>query len=162
MTEGMPDFGTLGNWSSKENRMARYEFWTHGAATIVEYPERTTEILHTGWGTRVRQAAGTDNWFHIAIPSAKIIDSDNARMRAIRLRAEVNENARIDIIHFRDDDKLVWGKAVSFTDRVVDEVFQRADLPISGGIALCVHVSFLTGSPIGQIVFRGAGGAFLI
>lgn len=141
--------------------MARHEYWTHGVDTIVEFPDRATEILHAGWGTRVRQAANTDNWFHIALPSAKIINSETAIMREIRLRAEVNENARVDLIHFRDDGKRVFSQAVSFTDRTIDHVFQRADLPIEGGLTLCIHIAFLTGTPIGQVIFRSAGAAFL-
>lgn len=141
--------------------MARYELWTHGVNTIVEYPDRTTEIRHAGWGTLVRQAAKSDNWFHIPVPSAKIINSRSAIMREIRVRADVNENARIDLIHFRDDGDLVFAKSVSFTDRSVDEVFQRADLLIKGGVTLCVHITFLTGCPTGTVIFRSAGAAFL-
>ena len=141
--------------------MARYEFWTHGVDTVIEFPNRTAEVRHAGWGTLVRQAACTDNWFHIAIPSAKIINNALAKMREIRLRAEVNEAARIDLIHLRDDEKLVFSQAVSLTNQMVDEVFQRADLPIEGGISLCIHVTFLSGSRLGYIMIRSAGGAFL-
>jgi hypothetical protein len=141
--------------------MGRYEFWTHGVDTVVEFPNKTAEVRHAGWGTLIRQAAGTDNWFHIAIPSAKIIDKPLAKMREIHLRAEVNESAQIDLIHFRDDGKLIFSKAVSFTNRVVDEVFQRDDLPIEGAISLCIHVTFLSGSHLGYIIVRSAGGAFL-
>ena len=140
--------------------MVTYEFWTHGVDTVVEFPNRAAEVRHAGWGTLIRQAAGTDNWFHIAIPSAKIINNP-AKMREIRLRAEVNECARIDLIHFRDDGKLIFSKAVSFTNGIVDEVFQSDDLPIEGGISLCIHVTFLSGSCLGHIMVRSAGGAFL-
>lgn len=141
--------------------MARHEYWTHGVDTIVEFPDRATEIRHAGWGTRVRQAANTDNWFHIALPSAKVINTKNAIMREVHLRAEVNENARVDLIHFRNDGNLVFSKDVSFTDRAIDQVFQRADLPLEGALTLCVHVTFLTGAPIGQVIIRSAGAAFL-
>ena len=141
--------------------MARHEYWTHGVDTIVEFPDRATEIRHAGWGTRVRQAAHTDNWLHIALPSGKVIHSEDAIMREVRLRAEVNDIASVDLIQFRDDEKLVFSKEVSFTDRPIDQVFQRADLPLEGALTLCVHVTFLTGAPIGQVIVRSAGAAFL-
>jgi hypothetical protein len=141
--------------------MARYEFWTHGVNTAVEFPSRAAEIRRAGWGTLVRQPANTDNWFHIALPTAKVVNNESALMREIHLKAEVNENARIDMIHCRDDGKLAFSRAVSFTDRVVDQVFQSADFPMSGGLALCIHIDFLTGTPMGQVIFRSAGAAFL-
>ncbi len=141
--------------------MARHEYWTHGVDTIVEFPNRAAEIRHAGWGTRIRQAENTDNWFHIALPSAKVINNKSAIMREVRLRAEVNENARLDLIHFRDDGRLVFSKEVSFTDTTIDQVFQRADLPLEGGLTMCVHIAFLTGAPLGQVIFRSAGAAFL-
>ena len=141
--------------------MTRYEFWAHGVETVVEFPDRTAEVRHAGWGTLIRQAAGTDNWFHIAIPSAKIIDNSVTKMCEIRLRAEVNENAQIDLIHFRDDGKLIFSQAVNFMNQNVDEVFPSDDLPIEGGISLCIHVRFLSGSRLGYIIVKSAGGAFL-
>jgi hypothetical protein len=142
--------------------MARHELWTHGVNTIVEFPSRTTEIRHAGWGTLVSQVQNTDNWFHIPMPSLKMIDNKNAIMREIRLKAEVNENARVDLVHIREDRALIFSRVVSFTDTAIDEVFQRADFPIQGGVTLCIHISFLTGSPIGTAIFRSAGAAFLV
>jgi hypothetical protein len=141
---------------------ANYEFWTHGVNTIVEFPSRATEIRHAGWGTLVRQAANTDNWFHIALPSPRIImDDEHVFIREIRLRAEVNENARVDYIHSRRDGELFFSQEVMFTDRTIDEVFQvDPNRPVQGGITLAIHIMFLTGTPIGQAIFRSAGALF--
>lgn len=144
-------------------RYARYDFWTHGVNTIVEFPERASLIQHAGWGTLVQQSANAerpDNWFHIAIPSPTILDDDETVFLSYAdLRAEVNENARIDRVHFRENEALVHDESISLTAQVVN---QRFDLGkrIRGGVVIAVHVDFLTGSPIGEIKFRGAGARF--
>ena len=138
--------------------MARYELWTHGVDVVVEFPGVPAEVRRAGWGTLVKQAQNTVNWFHFALPSASVIDSSDAFIRAVRLRADVNENARVDILHFRADGKSpILARAVSFTDRTIDETFQTADTPFTGGLVLSVHVSFLTGQPVGAVTFRSAG-----
>jgi len=138
--------------------MARYEVWTHGADTVVEFPTRATEIRHAGFGTQVRQPAGSTNWFHFALPAITVIDGRATAVREIRLRATANENARIDILHFRIDGRpLSFARNVSFTDRTVNEAIQIADTPAVGGLVLSVHATFLDGSTLGSVVFQGAG-----
>lgn len=141
--------------------MARFDFWTHGADTIVEFPEQTQLIRHTGWGTLIRQPANTNNWFHIAIPTPTVLEDDiSVFLQYVRLRAEVNENARIDLIHFRDGGNLIYSENVMLTDQIVDRQFDNPNQQMGGGLVIAVHVQFLTGSPIGQIIFRGAGARF--
>lgn len=141
--------------------MARYDFWTHGVNTIVEYPDQTQLIRHTGWGTLIRQSADTNNWFHIAIPSPTFLEDDGSVfLQYIRLRAEVNENARIDLIHLRVDGTLIYSENVMLTDQIVDRQFDNPNRELQGGLVVAVHVQFLTGSPTGQIIFRGAGARF--
>jgi hypothetical protein len=140
--------------------VGRQEFWTHGVDATVEYPARAQEIRHAGFGTVVKQSAGTENWIHIAVPSAAGGDED-AFLRAMRLRATVNENARIDRIHVELDGSLISSRTVSLTDREIDETYQTADTPVTGGLVLCVHVAFLTGTPIGTITLRSAGATIL-
>lgn len=141
--------------------MARYDFWTHGVDTVVESPAHTTEIRHAGWGTLVRQQANTENWFHIPIPTPTVLEDDSSvSLQYIRLRAEVNENATIDLVHFRDDGRLIHSEAVSLTNRIVDQRFDNPNREIEGGLTMCIHVRFLTGTPLGQVIFRGAGARF--
>jgi hypothetical protein len=87
-----------------------------------------------------------------------MLDSEDGFIREVRLRASVNENARVDAVHFRvDGNTPVLARTVSYTDRTINETFQTADTRFSGGLVLSVHVSFLTGQPIGTITFRSAG-----
>ena len=150
--------------------MARYEFWTHGVNVKIEYPDRIVgmtgderaEPRRSGWGTLVHQKENTTNWFHFAIPTPVIVDNKEAELRFIRLRAEINENARIDTIHFRHDNRIIYSQEVNITNSSVDETFQSPRTVVRRGVALCIHISFLSGDTRGMVIFKGAGGAFLV
>jgi len=150
--------------------MARYEFWTHGVNVQIEYPDNIVgmtgnecaEPRRSGWGTLVHQKENTTNWFHFAIPTPAIINNQEATLRFIRLRAEINETARIDTIHFRHDNRVIFSKEINFTNCSVDETFQSSGTIIRRGLALCVHISFLPGDARGMVIFKGAGACFVL
>ena len=150
--------------------MSQYKFWTHGVDIQIEYLDRIVgetgdERLaprRSGWGTLVYQKENTTNWFHFAIPTPVIIDNQEAELRFIRLRAEINENARIETIHFRHDNRIIYSQEVNITNRSVDETFQSPRTVIRRGLALCIHISFLPGDTRGMVIFKGAGGAFFV
>lgn len=139
--------------------MARCEYWTHGVETVVEFPKYAIEIRHAGWGTRIRQLPDTTNWLHLALPSANAMDGERVFIREARLRAKVNENCRIDTIHLRmDGGRPILSRTVSLTDRTIDEEFQIPDTRFSGGgLVVSIHVQFLTGEPLGEIVLQSGG-----
>lgn len=149
--------------------MARYEFWTHGVNVQIEYPDKIVGMVgderaeprRSGWGTLVYQKEDTANWFHFGIPTPAIINNIEATLRFIRLRAEINETARIDKIHFRHDNRVFFSKEVNITNRSVDETFQSPETTIRRGLALCVHISFLHGDARGMVIFKGAGAGFV-
>jgi hypothetical protein len=144
--------------------MARHEYWTHGVGVIVEFADTPVEVRRAGWGMRVRQRSGTENWFHFALPSPAVMNSEGGLIREAFLRAEVNENARLDAVHFRVDGnrplRLIT-QGLPYTDRIIDENFQTPDTRFRGGLVLSVHLSFLTGEPLGTVTFRSAGVAVL-
>ena len=148
--------------------MALYEFWTHGVNVQIEYPDNIVgmtgdecaEPRRSGWGTLVHQKENTTNWFHFAIPTPSLINNQEATLRFIRLRAEINETARIDRIHFRHDNRIMLSREVNITNCSVDETIQSPKTIIRRSLALCVHISFLFGDVRGMVIFKGAGGAF--
>lgn len=148
--------------------MAQYEFWTHGVNVQIEYPGRiagrteddVAEPRRSGWGTLIYQKENTTNWFHFAIPTPVIINNQEATLRFIRLRAEINETARIDMIHFRHDNRIILSREVNITNCSVDETIQSPKTIIRRSLALCIHISFLSGDTRGMVIFKGAGGAF--
>ena len=81
-------------------------------------------------------------------------------MLFIQLRAEINENAQIDLIHFRDDNRIIFSQTVNITNCRVDETFMCPKTVIKGGLAFCARVNFLPGDSKGMVIFLGAGGTF--
>ncbi|MGH9039993.1 MAG: DUF6623 family protein [Acidimicrobiia bacterium] len=155
--------------------MARYDMWIHGVTAMVEWPYLTTEIRHTGFGTIVKQPAGTENWLHLTMPVPTIID-DDAEVAATRIafKATLNENARIKEVHVRMGTEVISAKAVDWGgDDVNQQInlggefhtpgFAHGDLPIrhaDAPLALCLKVEFLDGALPGEICLRGAGASF--
>jgi hypothetical protein len=144
----------------------RFDFWTHGVATILESPQLARRVEHKGnIGTAVEQSASTSAWFHIPITTPTVLEDDTSiYLRRFGLKATVNDNAKIDHLHLRSGTNLVWSREVSYVGRVVDETYDiTPDIHTGGsraGLVLCVHVQFLSGEPRGRVEFHGAGGHF--
>jgi len=146
----------------------RYDYWTHGVATILQSPELAKLVLHRGdLGTVVEQDANTSGWFHIPITTPTVLEDDTTIFfRLFHLYAKVNQNAKVDKIHVRRCKDLIFSQDVSFVDTTIDQVFDTPDVNTSraglggAGITLCVHVQFLTGTPRGRVEFYGAGAKF--
>jgi hypothetical protein len=144
------------------------EFWTHGVAAVVEFPTNTLQIQHNLQGTTIRQTSNTDNWLHLALPTAQKVMDYVPYLTYVEFRGEVNENARIDLIRVADDQTMLLEETVRFTDRVVAERFVMPanvlEYPgrFSGGLTLTIHVQFLTGTPLGRVVFRSGGATFQV
>lgn len=144
----------------------RFDFWTHGVTTVLESPELARRMEHKGnIGTAVEQEANTSAWFHLPLTTPTVIEDDVAiYLRRFGLKATVNDNAKIDLLHLRSGTRLVWSRDVSYVGRVIDETFDvEPDITTGGataGLVLCVHVQFLSGAPRGRVEFHGAGGHF--
>jgi len=164
-------------------------FWTHGVQTIVENPERARRIQYAGWGTLVEQEYSERyGWFHLPLHSPTWVVADpvtpltppglrirTALLGAVRLKARLNQYARIVEFHLRAGEQLVRSSAVNIAGpREVDEWFDVrtpdardsriyyhyivAEVPL----VLCVRVEFLNTEPPGQVIFFGAGAYYLM
>lgn len=146
----------------------RYDYWTHGVATILESPQLAKLVMHRGdLGTVVEQDANTSGWFHIPIPTPSVLSGDTTTsFLYFALVANVNDNAKVDLIHVRRGKDLIFSQNVSFVGAKINQVFDNPDVSTStgassgAGITLCVHVQFLSGTPRGRVEFNGAGAAF--
>jgi hypothetical protein len=147
----------------------RFDFWTHGIATILESPQRAKLVQHrSDIGTLVQQIGDTDGWFHIPIPTPSNLEGDATTfIVGFYLSVKVNDNAKIDVIHLRRGRDLIFSQKVSFVGTTINQIFDilpdestSIGKPSGSGITVSIHVQFLTGTPIGQVEFSGAGGAF--
>lgn len=149
--------------------MSRFDFWTHGVATIVESPLKAQLIEHRAHiGTVVEQNGDTNGWFHIPIPTPTTINNYmNVKIILIGLIAKVNKNARIDELHLYCGSDRIWQSApnLNLTNKTVSEIFDPPDFntlkgTLGPGIVLSIFVNFLPGTPRGRVEFYGAGAAF--
>lgn len=60
--------------------------WTHGNSMQIEYPECLDSIYRKACSIQVQGKAGTSNFFHFAIPSPTIVDSESMEIAAVFLR----------------------------------------------------------------------------
>ena len=151
--------------------MTNYEMWTHGVDVQIEYPDRIVSIgsderadaRRSGWGTLVFQRGDTTNWFHFGIPTPTVLENQKVFLNAIQLRAEINANARVDVVHIRHDNRKISTHAVNLTDCSAEETFYQVPQQlIQHGVALCVHVRFSSGDNRGMVIFQGAGAQFSV
>lgn len=89
-----------------------------------------------------------------------MIGGKEASLLFIQLRAEINETAQIDLIHFRDDNRIIFSQKADITNCKIEDTFMCPRTVIKGGLALCVRVKFLPGDSRGMVIFLGAGGTF--
>ena len=151
--------------------MAKYEMWTHGVDVQIEYPDRIVDIngegsaepRRSGWGTLVHQMGGTTNWFHFGIPTPVSLIHQHVSLESIRLRAEINEHAWIDVVHIRHDNRKISTHEVNLTDCSADETFYQVPKQLlQHGVALCIHIRFSPGEKLGMVIFQGAGAIFSV
>jgi len=146
----------------------RFDYWTHGIATILESPELAQLAQHrSDLGTVVEQIGGTSGWFHIPIPTPSVLADDTTiNFLFFALVATLNDNAKVDLIHVRRGKDLIFSKNVAFIGTTVNQVIETPDVSTSigatsgAGITLSIHTQFLTGTPRGRVEFHGAGAAF--
>lgn len=148
-------------------------YWTHGVDTAVEFPERCSLIRHAGWGTLIREPETTaspgDNdvgsWFHIAVPTLTRLRKDNEIVLGdFTIGVSLNENAELNLVHVRHG----WELLHSYEVRRSNGTFwERIDVPgldereVNMGLAVCMRVRFLSGTPEGEAVFYGAAANFV-
>lgn len=141
----------------------RFDFWTNGIAAVLQSPGLAQLVEHrTDRGTVVEQNANTEAWFHIPLTSPTVMEDDSTiYLRRLGLRAKLNENAQLDRIHVRRGTDLIVDLNVNYVGTTIEATFDVPDQPMSGGaqagLAMSIHVRFLTGTPRGRIEIQGAG-----
>jgi hypothetical protein len=146
----------------------RFDFWTHGIATITESPELAQLVeRRTSLGTAVEQNANTEAWFHIPLTTPTVMQEDTEiYLRRIGLRAKVNENARVARIHVRRGTDRIVSLDVNYVGTTIEATYDVADQRMGNnnssqaGLAMSILVEFLTGTPRGRVEFQGAGAQF--
>ena len=147
--------------------MPKYQFWSHGVNTFVQFPKRTLQtaepnlgIEHTGMGTRIRQN-GSDNWLHIPIPTPTTIEGDHSiHIKGARVLLTVNKNAEVQQLQLLVNGNSIFTKNQSVSDDFIQLDLEPPPFEINGGLAVTVFVKFKSGTPTGEISIHGAAATF--
>ncbi len=140
-----------------------YHLWTHGVGVLVANEQAAgLEVTRSGHYGRIRQAAGSTNWFHFAIPTGTILDNESVDLRGAWLRYRINLDAHIERVHLTEsraadgaDAKRMYDSEPVMFSGVSSQMAIDLDHRIQGPVALSVRVNFH--GPRGEVHFIGAG-----
>jgi hypothetical protein len=153
----------------REIMAKRFDFWTHGIATIIQSPDLAKLVLRqTNLGTVVEQDANVEgSWFHIPLTTPTVMEDDTTiYLRRVGLRAKLNENAQVVRIHIRRGAEPIpiVNLDVNYTNTTIQDTYEVDNIIMGGnpqaGLAMSIFVKFLTGTPRGRVEFQGAGAQF--
>ncbi|NGZ86278.1 DUF6623 family protein [Duganella aceris] len=147
-----------------------FHFWTHGVNVV---PEFTKELTGTnnglvlrpmGYGTSIKQNRGTDNWFHLAIPSGTKLDGDAVRIRSAWLRLSAKGGPMVDRVRIHEatgpgaeSKEFHDSGALNVSEGGTQLNFNLGSRPASGPLVMCIHAIF---NGAGEIIISGAGAQF--
>jgi hypothetical protein len=147
-----------------------FHFWTHGINVVPEFTKEYTGnnnglvLRPMGYGASIKQSRGTDNWFHLAIPSGTRLDGDAVRLRSAWLRLSVGNGPVVDRVRLHEatgpgaeSQPFHDSGPLNFTGRSEQINFNLGSRPATGPLVMCIHAVF-NGS--GEIVITGAGAQF--
>ncbi|MGH8992874.1 MAG: DUF6623 family protein [Acidimicrobiia bacterium] len=138
--------------------MSRFDYWTHGVSTFAEHAVEGLSVRHAGNGTVVKQPRGSDNWFHLAVPTPTIVDDeDEMRVKIMAFHASTQNVAMVKAWHVYMGGRLVAAQDLDLTGDHIYKDWQGSWL-VSGPLNFSLRVEFLQDDSV--IIFEGAGAGF--
>lgn len=155
----------------------RFDFWTHGIATILQSPELAELIERRsdkGMCVEHSKDKPSEAWFHIPLTTPTVMEGDTTiYLQRVGLRARVNKWAVVDRIHLRrgadnvpdSNDSVIANWNVSYTDIAILDTFnvtpaqKMGGLP-QAGLVMSIYVIFHVNKETrdrGRVEFQGAG-----
>ncbi len=121
-----------------------HAMWIHGHSIQIEYPDRISKIWRAGFFAHIEGKAGTNNWFHFAIPTPVIVDSRRLRVGSVLLVFRTKSaDAAVNSIHVYDGDrKIVEYNGLNLTGELG---MRRFDVPAHPSVVTGVGISIGVG-----------------
>jgi len=150
-----------------------YRIWIHGVNIIPEFTKEYTgddnglRLNRTAFGAVVRQRKGTNNWFHLAIPTLTTIRDTHPLSTDAYLRFRINTGAVIRRIAVslirREADNIVYSQfwnsgEITISGQKTEYHIDFKDHLVGGPLVISTQVYFEADD--GEIRFLGAGGRF--
>jgi hypothetical protein len=138
-----------------------HAMWTHGTSVLVEFPDRIQSIRRAGFFTRIVGKAGSDNWFHFAIPSPVIVDGRRLTVGPVILRFRtLGSQAFVRDVHVWDGEgRLARHNGVNLSGDHFFEPFGIPHCPPAlWGLNISIGMEFTSGTATNRTVdFISAG-----
>lgn len=119
--------------------------WLHGHAMEVEFPDRIARQQRAGFYYRVEGRPGTDNWFHLAIPTPVIVNTQRLKVGQAMLRYRTAAGAILTAVHVYDGETRI-ARVTGLSNRPENWVFERHDVPgdpeVRWGVGISINVRF--------------------
>jgi hypothetical protein len=153
--------------------------WLHGTLVEAEYPGNLQSWVRKGWGTHFVGQPGTDNWFHIPLPTPVILDDVRPQLTRLfvlydsDLGLPAGDRPALMDLHVYDGPRKVKEFSLPALAGKHDAALDAANsfdvtpaLTILLGLGLAVHVRFPPTYPPGvlvhyEILFTSAGADFM-
>ncbi|MBL8155297.1 MAG: hypothetical protein JNM70_14030 [Anaerolineae bacterium] len=91
----------------KLNLRLAHAMWTHGNSVNVEFPDRMQSVQPVGYSVRLKGKPFTNNWFHFAIPTPVIVDTQRLVVGSVLLRLRVGPGAFVSAVHIYDGEQRI-------------------------------------------------------
>jgi hypothetical protein len=136
-----------------------HAMWIHGHSIRVEVLDRMDDTIRKGSYVRLEGKANTRNWFHLAIPTAVIVEGNRLRIDSVMLRFRTS-GATVTAVHVYDGANKIashdglnlhpggwaferfevpgqpdirWGLGISFKGEFGSQSTRRIDVSSAGG-----------------------------
>jgi hypothetical protein len=132
--------------------------WLHGSRVQVEFPDRIELQRRMGFYTQIRGRAGSDNWFHFAIPTPVIVDDVRLLAGSVILRLKAANGAMVHAVHVYDGERRIASHD-GLSIRPGGWTSERFAVPgtpeVRWGLGISVGARFATAG--GELHFASAG-----
>ncbi|MGI5271832.1 DUF6623 family protein [Nonomuraea sp. CA-218870] len=92
--------------------MALTAMWTHGNAVIPETPDLLLQCTRFGFGTQVKLKRGTQQWFHVPMPTPVILAGVRPRLKRIFILGNSDVSSCIRRVHIFDNTNRIEDRGV--------------------------------------------------
>ena len=105
-----------------------HAMWIHGHSLRIEYPDRMDGDTRQGGAYyKLIGNRNSENWFHVAVPTALIVEGRRLRLDSVMLRFRTDK-ARVTKVHVYDGETRIASHE-GLTLEPEDWLFARFDIP---------------------------------
>lgn len=141
-----------------------HAMWIHGHSLRIEYPDRMEGDTRRGGAYyKLIGSRNSHNWFHVAVPTALIVEGRRLRLDSVMLRFRTDKATLTDVHVYDGENRIAVHGGLNLEPE--DWLFRPFEIPgpkpaIFWGVGISFRCQFGTTSPR-RIDVSAAGADFL-